>query len=296
MAEEFVLVPAEISSGYDPDHGERLHLAAKPSELSFQRVHDTVAIHQAGHRIDGREYLEGESEISQLRLLLREEKTEAFDLSVRTRRVRWKCHAPPRVAAGSPSGPNIVVDVPVTSSAMLPTGIQMTAQWPTEEVSGLVEMLWLERHLLEFLLFKLVEAKLILVADEARFVTQALAEVETVVDRLRKTEALRARAVLGLAEAADVDASKLSLNYLAENSPDPLRFEFEEHRDGFLRLAGEIEEVTVENRRLASRAVQDLSDTLSVLIGGGGGGAAYTRSGSVRSVATAMPYRLDEVL
>ncbi len=172
----------------------------------------------------------------------------------------------------------------------------MSSNWPTEKVRGLVEMLWLERHLLEYLLFKLVEAKLIMVADEARFVSQAMSEVETVVGRLRTTEALRAAAVAELAEAVGVEAARLSLSYLAEQAPEPFRYSFEEHRDGFLNLAGEIEDVTVENRRLASRAMRDLSDTLSVLIGGGEGVSAYTKAGRTRSVASTLPFRLDEVL
>lgn len=172
----------------------------------------------------------------------------------------------------------------------------MSSNWPTDKVRGLDEMLWLERHLLEYLLFKLIEAKLILVADEARFVSQAMSEVEAVVGRLRTTEALRATAVAELAKAVGVDPGKLSLSYLAEEAPEPFKYSFEEHRDGFLALAGEVEHVTVENRRLASKAMRDLSDTLSVLIGAGEGVSAYTRAGRTRAVATNLSFRLDEVL
>ena len=51
-----------------------------------------------------------------------------------------------------------------------------------EHLALLAQTLSAERELLELLLFKLVEARLVLTADEPRFVPQAMLEVEAVVD------------------------------------------------------------------------------------------------------------------
>ena len=53
-------------------------------------------------------------------------------------------------------------------------------------LAQLADTLWLERRLLECLLFKLVEANLILTADAARFVTLAIDEVEQVKELARE--------------------------------------------------------------------------------------------------------------
>ncbi len=165
-----------------------------------------------------------------------------------------------------------------------------------EQLVDLANTLTAERRLLEQLLFKLIEARLILAADEARFVSQAMAEVETVMERLRFFEQHRTAAVARLADALGEPASKVTLSYLAEWAPEPYRTMFDDHRDHFHRLTDEIEQATVDNRRLATMAVQNLTATLGAMVGGGGTLATYTADGRTRSRTPVIPTQLDEVL
>ena len=164
-----------------------------------------------------------------------------------------------------------------------------------EQLVELADTLTAERRLLEQLLFKLVEARLILAADEARFVGQAMAEVETVMERLRLFEQHRVDAVARLADALGEPPSRVTLSYLAEWAPEPYRTMFDHHRDHFLRLTEEICQATVDNRRLATMAVQNLTATLGAMVGGGGL-ATYTADGRTSSRTPVIPTQLDEVL
>ena len=119
-------------------------------------------------------------------------------------------------------------------------------------------MLWFERRLLEFLLFKLVSANLVLTANDRRFVGPAVAEVERVVVEVRRAEGDRAEVIDKIAADWGVDASILSLEYIAEHAPEELRPDFEDHHVGFMALVNEIEELTQENRRLATVSLEDI--------------------------------------
>ena len=71
-----------------------------------------------------------------------------------------------------------------------------TAPTPMAE---LVETLWYERRLLEFLLFKLVSANLVLSSADRRYVGPAVDEVEQVLERVRRAESDRHEVVQRLA-------------------------------------------------------------------------------------------------
>jgi hypothetical protein len=164
-----------------------------------------------------------------------------------------------------------------------------------EHLAHLAQTLSAERELLELLLFKLIEARLVLTADEPRFVPQAMLEVESVVDRIRFSEIRRNDAVRGLAAAVGVAPEDLTLRYLAGSAPEPYRTMFEQHRDHFHQLAGEIEQVTLDNRRLASLALRNITDTLGAIIGQPAL-SVYTASGASRDAVEYRPTRIDEVL
>jgi len=157
-----------------------------------------------------------------------------------------------------------------------------------------MERLWAERHLLEFLLFKLVVARLVLAADARRFVTPALGEVEIAIERLREVELLRATALARVAEEWGVPAETLTLGYLAEHAPEPERTMFAEHREAFLGLVAEIEEQAAENRRIATAALRHVQDNLDMLVGGEIG-TTYDPSGR-REIVEAPPSRVDRGL
>ena len=138
----------------------------------------------------------------------------------------------------------------------------------------LADTLWYERRLLEFLLFKLVSANLVLTSGDHRFVTPAIAEVERVMDAVRTAEMDRHRVVEQAARALAIPVESLTLSHLATSGPEALRDDFEEHRTGFMELVNEIEALTRENRRLASVNLDDLRETLGL-----GGNLTYDAAG-----------------
>ena len=161
-----------------------------------------------------------------------------------------------------------------------------------DQLATLAQTLGAERELLEFLLYRLTLARLVLAADEARFVPQAMREVEAVVERIRFSEAQRSVVVRRLAQTLGVDPSGLSMRHLVEIAPEPYRTMLDHHRNHFLRLTTEIEQVTLENRRLASIAVQNLTDTLGTLLGRPQN-ATYDAMGHAVGAGTARAERFD---
>ena len=164
-----------------------------------------------------------------------------------------------------------------------------------DHLATLAQTLGAERELLEFLLYRLTQARLVLAADETRFVPQAMREVEAVVERIRFSEAQRTLVLRRLAGAVGSSETDFTLHHLIETSPEPYRTMFEQHRDHFHRLAGEIEQVTLENRRLASLAMQDLAQTLGALIGGAPSPTYDATGGVVGGYAGGRPERFDGV-
>lgn len=164
----------------------------------------------------------------------------------------------------------------------------------TRGLESLADTLWAERHVVEFLLFKLVAAKLILAADERRFVTPALGEVERVLQALREAELQRAATVAGLAADWGVDTDELTLAELASNAPEPMRSVFRDHQEAFLALAREVDETAAANRRLATAALDHVQQALDALTGPQQG-HTYTADGRPDTPVRA-PTRLDRVL
>lgn len=162
------------------------------------------------------------------------------------------------------------------------------------ELEALAETLWAERHVVEYLLFKLVTAKLVLGADERRFVKPALDEVSRVTGALRQAEQRRTAALAGIAARWNVPPADLTLVELAARAGEPMQSVFLDHRDGFRALAEQIEETTAANRQLAAGALASVSETLDGLTGPARA-TTYTASGRTETGRTG-PSRLDWVL
>jgi hypothetical protein len=111
--------------------------------------------------------------------------------------------------------------------------------------------LWDERQVVTHLLFKLTVTRLLLAADERRFVPDALDEVEQAVDLLRAGELAREQALRELAGLWTTDPDRLTLVELARRSPPPFDHTFADHLAAFRELAGEVERTAKENRVLA---------------------------------------------
>lgn len=168
------------------------------------------------------------------------------------------------------------------------------ADRPAPPLEHLADMLWHERHFVEFLLFKLVSAKLLLAADERRFVAPALDEVERVVGALRDAERKREDAVTEVARLWHLPVERVTLAEVSARAREPLRTVFRDHQRAFARMAVEIEETAAANRKLAGAAIAQVHRTLDALAGPTIGGT-YTATGD-HDVALTGPVRIDEVL
>ena len=147
-------------------------------------------------------------------------------------------------------------------------------------MAELVQTLWYERRLLEFLLFKLVSANLVLSSADRRFVGPAVDEVEQVLARVRRAEADRTRAVHRLAREWGEPVEHLTLEELAGRAQPPFSQELHDCRLAFGRLVDEIDRVAKANRQLATVGLGDLRTAFGV-----GEALTYTAGDAIRPSA-----------
>ncbi|GAA4980614.1 flagellar export chaperone FlgN [Kineococcus glutinatus] len=126
------------------------------------------------------------------------------------------------------------------------------------EVSGI---LWKERELLELLLFKLEEEQLVLASGRTRWLAHATREVEFVLEQIRTTEILRAAEVDAVAAELGLGTAP-SLNVMAEACPEPWNELFRSHREAFLTLTTEIQNLAEANRDLLTSGARAVRETL----------------------------------
>lgn len=112
-----------------------------------------------------------------------------------------------------------------------------------------------EQELLELLLFKLVETRLLLAAPEMRFVTRATMEVERARQRTREADLLRAALVERLGFTG-LRGRPVTLRSLAAESEQPWSGILRDHHDAMCALVAEIEMVAHQNARLARAGLQ----------------------------------------
>lgn len=110
-------------------------------------------------------------------------------------------------------------------------------------------ILWRERELLDTLLFKLEQERLMLASGRTRWLGECAQEIESVLERIRQTEVLRAVAADSAAEQAGL-ASNPSLRVLAASVDEPWRTILTDHRDAFVSLTNEISDLANTNRDL----------------------------------------------
>src|SRR3981189_1855586 len=140
-------------------------------------------------------------------------------------------------------------------------------QYPnTDAVRNLLSKLRVEGHTLGLWAFKPPCAKLIMAGDIRRYVAPALAGVEHVVDKVRVAELDRSIALGQVADDWGVPMSMLTLDYLAQNAPEPARTMFEEHQQSFRQLVAEIEDTALENRKLATSSLRGIQAALDDLM------------------------------
>lgn len=170
----------------------------------------------------------------------------------------------------------------------------MTHDVPAHVLEDLADMLWQERHTVELLLFKMITAKLLLAADEHRFVSAAIDEIDEVVTSLRAAESRRGDALQALADRLEVPVEDLTLAEIARLAPVPMDAVMRDHRDAFLRMTAEIEETAAANRQLASGALGRVRQSLDALTGTEPV-TTYNAAGRTEP-SLASPLRLDAAL
>ncbi len=143
----------------------------------------------------------------------------------------------------------------------------MTTRPATDSLQALLDTIWAERQVVEFLLFKLTAAKLLLAADERRFIAPALDEVDRVVGALREAELHRSMAVSVVASEWRMSVDDLTLNMLATQAPEPWHDTFAEHERAFGTLAAEIDAATEANRALAAGGLNRIRETMDLITG-----------------------------
>lgn len=128
-------------------------------------------------------------------------------------------------------------------------------------VAELSAVLWRERQLLELLLFKLEEEQLVLSTGRSRWLGHATREVEQVLDQIRNAE-------LGRAIEADATAREFGitggsgLRDLAAAAPAPWNDLLTSHREAFISLTAQIQDVAKGNRELLTTSHRAAQETI----------------------------------
>ena len=124
-----------------------------------------------------------------------------------------------------------------------------------------------EGELLDTLLFKLIETKLLLQAGETRFLSRATREVERVRTRTREVDLMRATT---LGQVHGIRAGT-TLRELAAQAPEPWPGILRDHHDRLGHLVAEIEVAAHQNADEARLGLEALRAT-PVLAGAPSGG------------------------
>lgn len=143
----------------------------------------------------------------------------------------------------------------------------MTISTGGASLEKLAEVLGYERLLIEYLLFKLVSASLVLEANERHFVEPATAEVGTVVAEIRKAEQRRSDAFASIAREWNIPVQQIDLKFLVEHAPNRARGTFSDLQSAFRELAAEIDTITNESDSLVAVACDGMCGILDRING-----------------------------
>jgi hypothetical protein len=110
-------------------------------------------------------------------------------------------------------------------------------------------ILWRERNLLELLLFKLEEERLVLTAGLDRWLPRATREVELVLAELQRIEEPRSGALDGVAAELGLQPGR-TLREVAAAAPAPWGGLLEQHREAFVATTREIGPLERAHRKL----------------------------------------------
>lgn len=128
-------------------------------------------------------------------------------------------------------------------------------------------LLWRERELLELLMFKLEEEKLLLTAGMSRWLPFATREVEQVLERLRENGLERAMEVATVGEEWGIGDDATLRSIISAAPSEAWRDNFTGHLMALTELAASIAELrdaNVQYLRAAARVTQETLATMSV--------------------------------
>lgn len=128
----------------------------------------------------------------------------------------------------------------------------------------LTDVLDRERRLLEMVLFKLVEARHLLAADEARFLPWASAELERAVERVREATLLRAVVAQRVATGQGLPGDA-GLPVLVAHAEPPFAAMLGEQADALHRLIDEIRDEVGRAGALAERQLRGIDAVLAAV-------------------------------
>jgi hypothetical protein len=159
-------------------------------------------------------------------------------------------------------------------------------------LTELSAVLWIERRLLERLLFKLEEEQLVLTSGRARWLPEAAAEVEAVIEEIRTSDLGRAFEVDQVAAELGI-APGASLLELSQAAPEPWDELLRSHRDAFITLTRDVAGTAEGNRELLQMSYRITQETLMSLHESV---STYDGQGQVATPGDDSPFMIDRAL
>ena len=128
----------------------------------------------------------------------------------------------------------------------------------------LAAVLWRQRELLEKLVYRLECEQLLLAAGRSRFLAQATAEVEALIEELHVVELQRAAAADDVARELGLEPGS-TLEELAGTAQPPWTEVLLEHRHALLSVTGELSALAETNKHLMAAGLKAVEQTLAGL-------------------------------
>ena len=125
----------------------------------------------------------------------------------------------------------------------------------------LSQILWLERELLDNLLFRLEEEQMVLASGRTRWLVKAARDVENVLETIRETEILRSVAADEVAASIGLGHNP-SLRALAEAVDEPWQSILLDHHEAFTTATNEVMALADANRELITSGYRSARETL----------------------------------
>lgn len=131
-------------------------------------------------------------------------------------------------------------------------------------LADLSQLLWDQRSLIELLEFRLEVQQLLTMAGKVDRLHLAVADVESVIDRIRMSEDVRLGVVAECAVELHLPTGA-SLRDISAAAPAPWNFVLSDHQTALLQLVASTEELASATRELAARGVSEARQAFSHL-------------------------------